>query len=32
VRVWDLGQRAFWSRFPRWMDAALQRLAEQVAS
>ena len=23
VRVWDLGQRAFWSRFPRWMDSAL---------
>ena len=23
VRVWDLGQRTFWSRFPRWMDAAL---------
>ena len=23
VRVWDLGQRAFWSRFPRCLDAAL---------
>ena len=23
VRAWDLGQRAFWSRFPRWMDSAL---------
>ena len=23
VRVWDLGQRVFWSRFPRWMGAAL---------
>ena len=24
VRAWDLGQRAFWSRFPRWMDSALR--------
>lgn len=23
VRVWDLAQRAFWSRFPRWMEASL---------
>ncbi|QIN83824.1 hypothetical protein GBA63_15150 [Rubrobacter tropicus] len=23
VRVWDLGQRVFWSRFPRWMESAL---------
>ena len=22
-RMWDLGQRVFWSRFPRWMDSAL---------
>lgn len=23
VRVWDLLQRVFWQRFPRWMDSAL---------
>ena len=23
VRTWDLGQRTFWSRFPRWMGSAL---------
>lgn len=24
VRVWDLSQRVFWSRFPRWMNASLE--------
>ena len=24
VRVWDLSQRIFWSRFPRWMNASLR--------
>ena len=23
VRLWDLSQRIFWSRFPRWMGSAL---------
>lgn len=23
VRPWDLSQKVFWSRFPRWMDSAL---------
>ena len=23
VGIWDFGQRAFWSRFPRWMASAL---------
>ena len=24
VRMWDLAQRVFWSRFPRWMRSALE--------
>jgi len=23
LKPWDLSQRVFWSRFPRWMDSAL---------
>ena len=31
VRIWDLGQRAFWSRFPRWMGSALRNPGDDPA-